>query len=65
MPGVPPPPLLPEVEDEVEDEVEVEEGENMSQKRMVSSAEAEQRVEPSGDLARCSTRDVCPRNSRI
>jgi hypothetical protein len=36
-----------------------------SQKRMVSSAEAEQSVEPSGDFTRWRTREVWPRNSRI
>ncbi len=33
---------------------------NMFQNRRVSSADAEQIVEPHGDFARCNTRAVCP-----
>lgn len=36
---------------------------NISQKRILSSADAEQIVVPLGDFARCNTRAECPRNS--
>ena len=54
-------------DDDDDEEEEEEEGAvpRMSQKRMVSSAEALHTVVPHGDLARCSTRDVWPRNSLI
>ena len=44
-------------------EIEEVEDPKMFQNLKVSSADADTIMSPSGDLAKCSTRDVCPRNS--